>query len=1092
MCPKDRNEEAIFNTAVKLKNHSDRDAYLSEVCRNNRNLRAAVEELLKHHDVSSFLDVPPVDSDVTLDDSPISEGPGTVIGNYKLLEQIGEGGMAVVYMAEQEKPLRRRVALKIIKLGMDTKSVIARFEAERQALALMDHPNIAKVLDAGSTDTGRPYFVMELVMGVSITEYCDRNRIGVNERLKLFIHVCNAVQHAHQKGIIHRDIKPSNIMVTLHDGKPVPKAIDFGIAKAINQRLTEKTLFTRYAHIVGTPAYMSPEQAEKSDMDMDTRTDIYSLGVLLYELLTGTTPFDAEELHKVSLSEMQRIICEQEPTKPSTKLSTLRESLTEITRYRQTNPDTLLGSVRGDLDWIVMKCLEKDRARRYETAHALAEDIQRHLRNEPILAGSPGAVYRLWKFWRRHRPRLITGTAAAVLLAISVVSVVSYLRGLKVQWAKGEALPHIINLIEQGDYMAAFTMAQKAERYIGDDPALAELWPHICRNVSVETTPPGADVFFREYSRAGGPWQYLGRSPLEKIRFPQGTYCWKIEKEGFVTHECVVDHSFDVRLRREGLVSDMVWIDAWTVTVHTVSYTQITTVEAPPYLTDKYEVTNEQFKRFLDQGGYSDPNYWKGLEFVKEGRQLSWEEAMSEFHDQTARLGPATWHVGTYPKGQGKHPVCGISWYEAMAYAGFVGKTLPTVYHWQHAACLDAASVIVPFSNFGGEGTAPVGTHPGMGPTGLYDMAGNAREWCVSATDDSGEKRYIIGGGWGEPTYLFTERDYRSAWDRSEANGFRCVRYLQTEGPVPDVLMEPLRQAPGPDFSNIEPFSEEEFRSLKEQYEYDRTPLNALIEGTDDSSPFWKKETITFDAAYGAERMIAHLFIPKNIEPPYQTVIYVPGVHAVSTESFVGLPQRDITEYVIRSGRALMYPVYKGTYERPAARGRVWTLASVMRTPLAYRDWGVLIAKDLRRSIDYLETRQDIDDERMAYYGFSWGAMLGSLMLAVEDRFETGILISGGLPPYKLPRSVDLALYAQRVTTPVMMINGTDDFLMPLETCLKPMYELLGTHEEHKRHKLYPGGHDLFRLFRKQIQEDVLDWLDHYLGSVNDRKRDVN
>ena len=427
MCTEDRNEETIFDKAVRLKSNAEQDAYLSEACGDNRKLRAAVEELLKHHGVDSFLDVPPVNSDVSLDDSPISEAPGTIIDRYKLLEKIGEGGMAVVYMAEQQKPIQRKVALKIIKLGMDTKSVIARFEAERQALAMMDHPNIAKVLDAGATETGRPYFVMELVTGVSITEYCDKNNLSTSQRLSLFIQVCNAVQHAHQKGIIHRDIKPTNVMVTQRDGEPFPKLIDFGIAKAINQKLTEKTLFTRYAHIIGTPAYMSPEQADLGDMDVDTRSDIYSLGVLLYELLTGTTPFSEEELHKAGYLEMQRVIRELEPAKPSTKLSTLGETLTDIAKYRASTPDLLRKEIHGDLDWIVMKSLEKARDRRYDTVSALASDVRKHLNDEPILARAPGTIYRLHKFFRRHW----FGAIAALVMFVLAVGSLSLLTAWK-------------------------------------------------------------------------------------------------------------------------------------------------------------------------------------------------------------------------------------------------------------------------------------------------------------------------------------------------------------------------------------------------------------------------------------------------------------------------------------------------------------------------------------------------------------------------------------------------------------------------------------------------------------------------------------
>jgi regulation of enolase protein 1 (concanavalin A-like superfamily) len=350
----------------------------------------------------------------------LTEKPGDRIGRYRLLQELGHGGCGVVYMAEQEQPVRRKVALKVIKLGMDTREVVARFQAERQALALMDHPNIAKVLEAGATDTGRPYFVMELVRGIKITDYCDRNSLATHERLNLFVQVCQAIQHAHQKGIIHRDIKPSNILVTLHDGGPVPKVIDFGIAKATtDQRLTDNTFFTAFEQFIGTPNYMSPEQAEMSGLDIDTRSDIYSLGVLLYELLTGKTPFDSEKLLRAGLDEMRRILREQDPPRPSTRLSTLAAAeQTTIAKHRHSEPPKLLGLVRGDLDWIVMKTLEKDRTRRYETASGLAADIQHHLNNEPVVAGPPSGLYWFQKFVRRNK--LAFAAATAVVLALIV------------------------------------------------------------------------------------------------------------------------------------------------------------------------------------------------------------------------------------------------------------------------------------------------------------------------------------------------------------------------------------------------------------------------------------------------------------------------------------------------------------------------------------------------------------------------------------------------------------------------------------------------------------------------------------------------
>ncbi|HEX4072328.1 MAG TPA: protein kinase, partial [Planctomycetaceae bacterium] len=458
--------DEIYLAALEKPTLREQSAYLDEACAGDEEMRQRVERLLRvQPHIGDFLESPAPEIAVTVIDS-FTERPGSVIGPYKLLEQIGEGGFGIVFMAEQQSPIRRRVALKIVKPGMDTRRVLARFKAELEALSLMDHPNIARALDAGATDSGRPYFVMELVRGVPITNYCDQNHLPVPERLELFVCVCRAVQHAHQKGIIHRDIKPSNVLVTLHDGRPVPKVIDFGVAKAIDRQLIQETLFTRFAEMIGTPLYMSPEQAEMSSLDIDTRADIYSLGVLLYELLTGSTPFTRERLQQAAFDEIRRIICEEDPPKPSTRISTLGNTRAAVAAQRRADPQRLSQLVRGDLDWIVMKTLEKDRTRRYETANGLAMDLQRYLADEPVDACPPSATYRFRKFARRNKAGLATG--AVVLAALVAGTGVSTWQAIRATHAEQSARQSLQAESEAHKEAAAAAAGEKAQREIAD------------------------------------------------------------------------------------------------------------------------------------------------------------------------------------------------------------------------------------------------------------------------------------------------------------------------------------------------------------------------------------------------------------------------------------------------------------------------------------------------------------------------------------------------------------------------------------------------------------------------------------------------
>jgi serine/threonine protein kinase/tetratricopeptide (TPR) repeat protein len=516
-------EDSVFAGALSKRTPAERAAYLDAVCAGNAALRQEVEALLQAHDqAGDFLAepfvkavrtaaLPPAGGGMSADSlgpPPAAEAPGTSIGPYRLLQQLGEGGMGAVYVAEQQEPVKRRVALKVIKPGMDSAKVLARFAAERQALALMDHTNIAKVLDAGSTEAGRPYFVMELVKGVPITRYCDELHLSLRERLELFVPVCQAIQHAHQKGIIHRDIKPSNVLVCIQDGKPIPKVIDFGVAKALHQKLAERTMYTEIGAVMGTLEYMSPEQAELSALDIDTRADVYALGVLLYELLTGSTPLDRKRLKQAALTEAIRLIREEEPVKPSTRLTQSMDSLTSLASLRRTEPGRLAKEVRGELDWIVMKCLEKDRTRRYETANGLARDVERYLADEPVEACPPSKGYRLRKFARKHRQLLATAAAFALLLVLGIVF--SAVQAVRARTAERQALENEAEANRERDEAVAqreradrnYELARQAvDNYLSkvtDNERLQQADLHAMRKELLESALPFYEKFARQ------------------------------------------------------------------------------------------------------------------------------------------------------------------------------------------------------------------------------------------------------------------------------------------------------------------------------------------------------------------------------------------------------------------------------------------------------------------------------------------------------------------------------------------------------------------------------------------------------------------
>ena len=628
----------------------------------------------------------------------------------------------------------------------------------------------------------------------------------------------------------------------------------------------------------------------------------------------------------------------------------------------------------------------------------------------------------------------------------------------------------------------AYAVAVQAEKYIADDAVLKKLWPAISWSGSIRTTPPGVSVLRRNYNASDSSWERVGRSPVENRRLPLVDSQWRFELKGFAIAErsTVVSwghirpsSSLSVTMDEEakappGMVRVSLQKEPATL-LGLPGFEDLPEIPLEDYWLDPCEVTNKQFKDFLDRGGYQKQEYWKH-EFRKDGSTLSWAEAMALFRDATGRPGPVTWEQGEYPRGREDFPVSGVSWYEAAAYAEFAGKALPTIYHWATAASCWASASIVPASNFGGQGPALVGSYRGMSWFGTYDMAGNVKEWCWN--EASSARRYILGGAWDEPAYMFTSADARSPFERSANFGFRCAKYPSTSaaakaaGPV----IRPAR-----DFNLEKPVSDELFRVYKSLYSYDKTPLHAAIESVEESDD-WKHEKITFAAAYGNERVIAYLFLPKKSQPPFQTVVYFPGSNAIDLRSSATKLYTGLIDFVIKSGRAVMFPVYKGTYERGDD-----LKSDIPNATSSWRDHVIAWSKDLGRSIDYLETRPEIDRNKLAYEGFSWGGAMGSVLPAVEDRIKVCVLIVPGFSLQKSLPEVDELNFAPRVKIPVLMLNGRFDFFFPVETSQLPMFRLLGTPKEHKRHVVYETGHNIPR---HELIKETIDWLDRYLGPV--------
>jgi len=965
---------------------------------------------------------------------------GETLSHYRIVEKLGEGGIGVLYRAHDSR-LDRDVAIKVLRSDANgDASRRQRLLQEAKAASALNHAHIVTVYDVGRVPVaGREvdFIAMECIEGRSLDQVMRDRPLGVGETLDYAVQIAEALAVAHAAGIVHRDVKPANVMIS--DADRV-KVLDFGLAKLMDpagDRYDGSTEAgggssapqTREGVLLGTVAYMSPEQADGKPVD--ARTDVFSLGTVLFEMLAGRKPF----LGDSQVSRLSAILRDRPPP-----LRSLRRD------------------VPRDLERVVMRCLAKSREQRYASGGEVLLDLESC--RARVAARASGWRYAL------RRPRLV-GAGLVTLVAIVGVVGWSWRRGAPERRAR-LALAEIDRLTAASDNYAAYWVAREAEPYLSGDARLDRFWKERCFSLSLRTSPPGASVSIKRYRTPDEAWKPIGRTPLEVIQMPVEMLRWRITKEGFEP----VDATFAPG--RESRAISYTLDPAGSVPAGMVrvaggpfAFRNHPAVVLDDFWLDRYEVTNRAYREFVEAGGYRNREYWR-QPFVKDGRTLSWDEAMASFRDATGRPGPASWELGTYADGSGDEPVGGVSWFEAAAYAEFAGKTLPTFYHWFSATDIGSDlrfADIIDFSNFGGRGPVQVGSLGGTAPFGTVDMAGNVREWSATGSD---RERYVLGGAWNDAAHAYILEERVSPWSRLAVNGFRCARYIT---PV-RALAAPTEEA-WRDYSREKPVSDEVFESYRRFYSYDRTDLRAAVDGVEESE-HWRRETVSFDAAYGHERVPAHLFLPRDAKPPYETVVFYPTGAAFFHRSSDSL-QLSHFDYVIRSGRAVLHPIYKGTYERRTDEGSAG--------PNAERDLTVQQVKDFRRALDYLETRPDIDRTRLAVLGVS--GFFELYVLALDDRLKVGIAQAGGLADTRKPAEVDPINFAPRVHQPFLLLNGRYDSGYPVDILQKPLLRLLGTPQKDRRHVLVESGHSVARSLDR-VRETV-DWLDRYLGPVENR-----
>ncbi len=954
-------------------------------------------------------------------------------GRYAVEREIGSGGMALVYLADDLRN-HRKVALKVLRPELALSLGADRFLREIEIAAGLNHPHILRLHDSGEAD-GLVYYVMPFVEGESLRDRLARESpLPVADALRLLRDVADALVCAHAHGVVHRDIKPDNVMISGSHAV----VTDFGIAKAVHVAGTAGPA-TSAGISLGTPLYMAPEQV-RADPGVDRRADLYALGVVAYEMLAGRPPFDAvtaDGLIAAQLTERPRPIRE------------------------------LRRDIPARLAALVSRCLEKRPADRFQSA----DDLVRAIDELITAAAVPPGVRRRW---------IAAAVSAVALLGAAVGwGAVLVRHGRRVAWVHAEAIPRIAMLADSSRSEEAWALAMRADRMVPGDSLLLPLLKRVAPPFTILTQPAGATVERRALAGPDTLWHELGRTPITDVRLPSGGWDVRVRLAGYRPVETRISTIVRQNSGRpiffaldtaDGGDAGMVRIPAQDLEpgMYMPGLGGVEAVRVNAFRIAEREVTNREYKAFVDAGGYSRPEFWREP-FSEHGRTLTRRQAMARFVDRTGRPGPATWEAGEYPQGEAEYPVGGLSWYEAAAYARFAGKSLPTLYHWVAAAAPGFPTYILRYSNYSGR-PAPVGAYPARGLFGTLDMAGNAREWCSTESED---RRYIMGGGWNDHDYDYTHPISQSPFDRSPSNGVRLVRYAAKDTSIARLGRPVVLHYP--DYTRLRPVADNIFAAYRRLYDYDPAPLNARVIARDSLNPDFVHETIAMDAAYGGERLIVHVMLPRRARRPLQPVVYWPGSGALNVRVFSFDLFVNSWRFVVTTGRAVVYPVYRGTYER----GDGYTNGTP-NPSAAYRDHFIMWIKDFRRAVEYVTTRPDFDSTRIAFFGTSWGGYMGAVVGAVEPRLRVQVLSVAGLPYVRPLPEVDPLNFISRVRIPTLLIGSENDPYFPLETSQKPFMRLLGTRDT--MHVVSPSAHNPGP---ELLKGATLAWLDRFLGPVS-------